>query len=69
MKKNDELFEVTIKTANIMISMGEDKYQECKYTLLAKVSDNPNLQNYLNAVFNFVENRRPLQLEQKKSTN
>lgn len=65
--KNDELFEVTIKTANILISMEEDMYQECKYTLLAKVSDSPNLQNYLNAVFNFVESRRPLQLEMKGS--
>lgn len=65
MEKNDELFEVTMKTASKLIKMSEDAYQECKYVLLAQVNESPRLQNYLNALFDYVESRRSLMIEQK----
>ena len=60
-----DLFKITMDTIDILVSMGQDTYNECKYTLLAKVKDEPKLRNYLDAMFLCAEKRRPLMLEQK----
>lgn len=60
-----DLFKATMDTIDILVSMGEDMYQECKYTLLAKAKGQPKLTNYLDAMFLCTEQRRLLMLEMK----
>lgn len=56
-----------IKMVQVLLEMGTDEYEKCKYAFLVGGQEFPNLNAFFKTLFEVTDEKRPLSIEMKKS--
>lgn len=57
-----EIMELT----QVLLEMGTDTYEQCRYMFLASRVEHPNIRGFLDILFEMTDRKRPRLIEMKK---